>query len=80
MDDRKAKELRDEMERQQRQARATAAASSPAPSTARTSSRVRVSTPESTMPGSGHILSETVNEHEGTDAHDEPPAYEHQAQ
>jgi len=67
MDDRKAKILRDEIEKEQRTARAIAAANRaavqlPSPS-------LQDSSPETSMPGSGHILGLTSTD-------DEPPAYE----
>ncbi|KAF9567320.1 hypothetical protein CPC08DRAFT_814195 [Agrocybe pediades] len=72
MDDRKAKELRDEMERQQRQAREAAAASrqSPAP---QATPRMRSSSPTIAIPGAGHVLAADRGEDA---ANDVPPAYE----
>jgi len=70
MDDRKNKELRDEMERQQRESRA--AKSAAAVNTTSTSSRSRQSS-EGVMPGSGHILNSTTDNEEDPD---EPPVYE----
>jgi hypothetical protein len=77
MDDRKTKEQRDEIEREQRVARAVQSALVTAP-TLPSSPRTRSSTPDSDpegensrMPGSGHVLGPpTINR-------EEPPAYEH---
>jgi hypothetical protein len=80
MDDRRTKEQRDEIEREQRAARAvqSALAASAAAALTSPSPRVRSSTPDSDpesensrMPGSGHVLGPpTINR-------EEPPAYEH---
>jgi hypothetical protein len=57
MDDRKAKLLRDEIERQQREGRAVALAQRAALEAAEASRRASV-TPENLMPGLGNILSD----------------------
>jgi len=78
MDDRKTKEQRDEIEREQRAARAQAVQSALAAAPTLPSPRTRSPTSDSgsenenhRMPGSGHVLGPpTVNG-------GEPPAYEH---
>ena len=79
MDDRRTKEQRDEIEREQRAARAAqlALAAAAAP-TLPGSPRARSSTPDSDsesensrMPGSGQVLGPPTSDREG------PPAYEH---
>lgn len=57
MDDRKAKLLRDEIEREQREGRAAALAQRAALEAANASRRTSV-TPENLMPGSGNTLSD----------------------
>jgi len=69
MDDRKAKILRDEIEREQRTARAIVAANRAA-TQALSSPGPRSPSPQNLMPGSGHILGLPSAEQ------DEPPAYE----
>jgi hypothetical protein len=72
MDDRKAKIMRDELEKEQRAGRAIAAANRAALQA--TSPRPGSSSPETSMPGSGHILGLTSIDE------DEPPAYENQSE
>jgi len=78
MDDRRTKEQRDEIEREQRAARAAQLALAAAAAPTLPSSRARSSTPDSDpesensrMPGSGHVLGPPTIDRE------EPPAYEH---
>ncbi|KIM46147.1 hypothetical protein M413DRAFT_305023 [Hebeloma cylindrosporum] len=79
IDDRKTKEQRDEIEREQRAARAVQAAlAAAAAASTSPSPRARSSTPDSDpeaensrMPGSGHVLGPPTTNRE------EPPTYEH---